>query len=58
MRFSLVEGLIFNTYRVLGKKDGEEVSRVEMFIKTRQGRPCRNEKAMDKETLDTIVSLF
>ncbi|QCD93591.1 hypothetical protein DEO72_LG5g1666 [Vigna unguiculata] len=25
-----------------------------MFIKTRQGRPCRNEKAMDKETLDTI----
>jgi len=29
-----------------------------MFIKTRQGRPCRKGKVVDKETLDTIVSLF
>ena len=29
-----------------------------MFIKTRQGRSCRKGKAVDKETLDTIVSLF
>ncbi|XP_027931774.1 uncharacterized protein LOC114187665 [Vigna unguiculata] len=40
-----------------GKKDGEEVSRVEMFIKTCQGRPCRKGKAVDKETLDTISKL-
>ncbi|QCE04156.1 hypothetical protein DEO72_LG8g2189 [Vigna unguiculata] len=28
-----------------------------MFIKTRQGRPCRKGKVVDKETLDTISKL-
>ncbi|XP_068477352.1 uncharacterized protein [Phaseolus vulgaris] len=39
------------------KKDGEEVTRAEMFIKTRQGRPTRKGKAVDEETLDAISML-
>jgi len=48
----------FSFLKSVAKKDGEEVTRAEMFIKTRQGRPTRKRKVVDEETLDAIVSLF
>jgi len=58
--------LFINTYFLINfqfckganKSDGGEVSRAEMFIKTRQGRLNRKGKAVDEDTLEVIVSFL
>ena len=41
--------------QLANKNEGEEVTRVEMFIKTRQGLKG---KVVDEETQNVIVSLY